>query len=90
MDKIAILIAGWHYPKEFYTQMSKLVVPDGYKFDNFIVSHRDIDLPIVHDEKIEMLNRIDKDDYFGKMDHELYSEKPSREYFKSLGFEIYS
>ena len=37
MNKIAILIAGWHFPKYFYTQMSNLIVPDGYEFDNFIV-----------------------------------------------------
>ena len=88
MNKIAILIAGWHYPKHFYTQMSNLIIPDGYEFDNFIVSHRDIDLSIVHDEKIEILSRINKNDTFCKMDHELYSEKPSRKYFESLGFKI--
>ena len=85
MNKIAILIAGWHFPKYFYTQMSNLIVPDGYEFDNFIVSHRDIDLPIVHDEKIKILSRINKNDTYGKMDYELYSEKPSRKYFESLG-----
>ena len=24
MKKVAILIGGWHYPKEFYTQVSNL------------------------------------------------------------------
>ena len=88
MDKIAILIAGWHYPKKFYEQMADLSVPIGYEFDYFVVTHRDIDLPIVHEEKLEVLKRIDEKTLFGKMDYELYSEKPSKEYFESLGFEI--
>ena len=88
MNKIAILIAGWHYPKKFYEQMADLSVPIGYEFDNFVVTHRDIDLPIVHEEKLEVLKRIDEKTLFGKMDYELYSEKPSKKYFESLGFEI--
>ena len=74
MNKIAILIAGWHYPKKFYEQMANLSVPIGYEFDNFVVTHRDIDLPIVHEEKLEVLKRIDEKTLFGKMDYELYSE----------------
>ena len=60
MKKIAILIGGWHYPKGFYNQLSRLNCPDGFEFETFVVSHRDVDLPIVHQEKLEILSKIDK------------------------------
>lgn len=86
--KIAILIAGWHFPKTLFTQISNLTVPEGYEFDVFVVTHRDIDLPVVHEEKKELLQTIDPNDYFGRLDHELYSEKLTRAYVESLGFKI--
>jgi hypothetical protein len=45
MKKIAILIGGWHYPKGFFNQLSKLNCPDGFEFETFLVSHRDVNLP---------------------------------------------
>ena len=73
MKKIAILIGGWHYPKGFYNQLSRLNCPDGFEFETFVVSHRDVDLPIVHQEKLEILSKIDKNTEDGKMDYELSS-----------------
>ena len=88
MKKIAILIGGWHYPKEFYTQVSKLKYPTGHDVDTFVISHRDIDLPIVHEEKKKILDKINKETDLGKLDHELYEHPLTKEYVKSLGFDL--
>lgn len=88
MKKIAILIGGWHYPKGFYNQLSRLNCPDGFEFETFVVSHRDVDLPIVHQEKLEILSKIDKNTEDGKMDYELYSEKLTKEDLISQGFQV--
>ena len=88
MKKIAILIGGWHYPRGFYNQLSKLNCPEGFEFETFVVSHRDVDLPIVHQEKLEALSKIDKNTEDGKMDYELYSEKLTKEDLISQGFQV--
>jgi len=87
MKKIAILIGGWHYPKKFYTQVSNLNKSD-YDVRTFVISHRDMDLPIVHQEKKDILGRIDKQTDFGKLDHELYENPLTKKYVKSLGFNL--
>ena len=87
MKKVAILIGGWHYPKEFYTQVSNLNKSD-YEVETFVISHRDIDLPIVHEEKKKILNRIDKETDLGRLDHELYENPLTKKYVESLGFNL--
>tara|TARA_R110000851_G_scaffold17832_2_gene56311 strand:- start:1828 stop:2619 length:792 start_codon:yes stop_codon:yes gene_type:complete len=88
MKKIAILIGGWHYPKGFYDQLLKLKCPDGFEFETFIVSHRDVDLPIVHEEKLKALSKVDRNSDNGRMDYELYGEKLTKDYLVSNGIKV--
>jgi len=88
MKKIAILIGGWHYPKGFYDQLENLKCPDGFEFDTFVVSHRDVDLPIVYQEKQDALNKIDKDTVYGDMDYELYGQRLTKDYLLSKNITI--
>jgi len=88
MNKIAILIGGWHYPKEFYTQVSNLRYPKGFEVETFVISHRDVDLPIVYDEKRTILDKINKETDTGKLDHELYKDPLTKEYIESLEFNL--
>lgn len=88
MKKIAILIGGWHYPKGFFNQLSKLNCPDGFEFETFLVSHRDVNLPIVHQEKLDALKKIDKNTDNGRMDYELYSQKLTKEDLLSQNIKV--
>ena len=86
--KIAFIIAGWHYPKLFFDQCAELTCPPGYEIETFVVSHRDIDLPNVYNEKQTLLKSIPKDNDLGAIDHALYKDKLTRKHVESLNFKI--
>ena len=53
--KLAVVLGGWHYPYAYYKQVVDQKIPDGWECDYFVVSHRDPELPIVFEEKQELL-----------------------------------
>lgn len=49
--KIAVVAGGWHFPGHFYREMAEQTV----RADLFVVAHRSPDLPVVREEKLEVL-----------------------------------
>ena len=41
MKKLAVVASGWHFPITFYEQIAKQKIPEGWKVDLFVISHRD-------------------------------------------------
>lgn len=75
--KLAVVASGWHFPVQFYEEMSKQVF-DG-EVDLFCVSHRDP----VDDKNIATLG----DTFREKMDKILYRKIASRQDIESLGWQ---
>lgn len=83
MKNILILLGGWHYPYKFYEQISKLNIPDGYNVKKFVVSHRNPDLNIVYDEKIQFIN----ENAINRLDLELYCQKLTKKNLEEWNIE---
>lgn len=69
--KIAVVAGGWHWPLDLFTKMS-------WRFasaDLFVVAHRNPELPIVREEKLEILQAATGP--LADIDRELYSEFPT-------------
>jgi hypothetical protein len=78
--KIAIVACGWHYPSQFYEQMSRQILPDNYEQDLFVVGHRSPEYS--HNEKIL---RTD-DNLLSVLDRVLYKTPVTKEFLNSLGW----
>lgn len=40
MQRIAVVVSGWHFPLYFYEMVSKQKLPEGWEMDLFVISHR--------------------------------------------------
>jgi hypothetical protein len=83
MKEILILIGGWHFPYKFYEQISKLKIPNDFTVKKFVVSHRDLDLQIVYDEKQKFI----LENEVNRLDKELYCNKLSKHQLNEWGIE---
>lgn len=52
--KLAIVASGWHYPKDFYEQMTYQLVPKGWTYNFFCISHRDPKFSIEEKKDLEL------------------------------------
>jgi hypothetical protein len=79
--KIAVIACGWHYPSQFYDQMSSQILPAGWEKELFVVGHRD---PIhSHNEKILS---TDNENLLSVLDCILYKKKVTKEYLEDIGW----
>jgi len=78
--KIAIVVCGWHYPSQFYDQMSKQILPDNWEQELFVVGHRDPKYS--YNEKIL---RTDNN-LLSVLDRILYKTPVTEEFLDSLGW----
>jgi hypothetical protein len=84
MKKLAIVITGWHFPLHLYKMMATQVLPDTWSVTRFVVTHRDPELPVVWEEKHQVLKGLRY-----RMDLELYRLPASRQQLRNLGYIIY-
>lgn len=83
MKNILILIGGWHFPFEFYKQISELTIPENSITNKYVVSHRNLELPIVYDEKINFI----KNNPVNKLDISLYNKRLTLQNLKEWNIE---
>lgn len=83
MNKIAIIIGGWYFPKHLYDNVIQLLAPTNYSLEFFVMSHRNPDLT---DISKEMLTRAESNNIF---DHKLYSEIASYDHLNNLGYKVH-
>jgi hypothetical protein len=70
MKNILILIGGWHFPYEFYKQISQLNCPENCNIKKFVVSHRNPEIPLVYNEKLNFI----RENVVNELDLKLYSQ----------------
>ena len=61
--KIAVVASGWHYPLDFYTSISRQLMPKGTTMEMFCISHRD---PKYSQEEKQGLTLINEDNILYK------------------------
>ena len=83
MKNILILIGGWHFPYEFYKQISQLNCPDNCNIKKFVVSHRNLELPVVYNEKINFI----RNNKVNELDFKLYSQRLIQQNLKDWNIE---
>lgn len=78
--RLAIVVGGWHWPLQPFLQMS--IQATGA--DLFAIGHRSPDLPIVREEKKEILAKARGP--LAKLDRELYREYATVDHLRELGW----
>ena len=83
MKKLAVIVNGWHYPGLFYEQMMNQKIPEGWKVDYFINSHRDPSFVVD-----EIKPRLDKlgDSLLEVMDKRFYRDIPTVKELQESGW----
>jgi len=79
--KFAVVAGGWHWPAHFYREIAAQTI----QADLFVVAHRNPELPIVREEKREIL--LTATGKLADLDRELYREYPSISELQSLGWQ---
>jgi hypothetical protein len=79
--KLAIVVGGWHWPLHFFINMKI----QAYGADLFVIAHRNPELPLVREEKVEIL--ANAPGFLGKLDRELYFEFPTVGMLRKLGWQ---
>ena len=83
MKRFAVIVSGWHFPKEFYKQIKEQKIPEGWDVDYFCVSHRDPSDAIK--EKRDIISQIG-DGILEDLDRKLYDEVPTVEWLEENGW----
>lgn len=78
--RLAVVAGGWHFPYDFYIKMSVQTVGA----DLFVMAHRNPELPIVREEKIDILRSAPGP--LGDLDRELYGRYPTVQQLRDLGW----
>lgn len=78
LKKLAIVVSGWHFPRNFYASIANQNLPKGWTVDLFVVSHRDPKYA-----KMPKLGEGIRAD----LDRKLYDKIATVEEIEDLGFE---
>jgi len=78
--KIAVVAGGWHWPASFYWRMAE----QASGVDLFVISHRSPELPIVREEKLDVLAHAKGP--LADLDRELYYTFPTLPVLRALGW----
>src|SRR6476619_2997301 len=81
--KLAVVAGGWHWPLHFYRTMSESA--RRVRAELFVVAHRSPELPIVREEKRDILARAGGP--LADLDRELYAAFPDVAGLRALGWE---
>ena len=80
MKKIAVVACGWHYPSQFYENMVKQNVPEGYEIEYYVVMHRDPKHAFTEHNTKQPNSKL------GKLNLQLYAKDISKTDIESLGW----
>src|SRR5688572_16318125 len=78
--RLAIVVGGWHWPLDFFTR----IAAQAGGADLFAVGHRNPELPIVREEKREILEAATGQ--LAALDRILYREFPTVHCLRELGW----
>lgn len=78
--RIAVVAGGWHWPLDFFRKIAEQSIGA----DLFVIAHRSPELPIVREEKREILSAAVGP--LAELDRSLYSEFPTVAGLRSLGW----
>lgn len=78
--RLAVVAGGWHFPLHFYEELLH-ALPGA---DLFVIAHRNPELPIVREEKQDILGSAVGP--LADLDRDLYSHFPSVEVLRFLGW----
>ena len=56
MNKLAIIVGGWHYPYKYYEDMILQKIPKNWEVEFFVISHRDPENRYTIEEKEAVRN----------------------------------
>lgn len=79
--RLAIIVGGWHWPAHPFCR----IAAQATGADLFAVGHRSPDLPIVREEKRELLERLTCE--LAPLDRELYRSYATTERLRELGWQ---
>ena len=83
--KLAVVLGGWHYPYAYYKQIVNQKIPSNWECDYFVVSHRDPELPIVFEEKQNILETRG-DGILQSFDKDMYSQVVTKQDLSDMGY----
>jgi hypothetical protein len=78
--KLAIVAGGWHWPFHFFEAMAR----DAAGADLYVIAHRSPELPIVREEKHDILARAQGP--LARLDQELYASIPTIHELQTIGW----
>ncbi len=78
--KLAVVAGGWHWPLHFFEAIAK----QNRRADLFVIGHRNPELPIVREEKRELLEKVAGP--LGDLDRELYAAFPTIDALRRIGW----
>jgi hypothetical protein len=83
MKKLAVIVAGWHFPLTFYEQMIGQKIPEGWEVDFFVVAHRDPSFAV--EEKKEFLKTLgnSRREHYDRL---LYKKIPTVPELEAMGW----
>jgi len=79
--KLAVVVGGWHWPLHFFLNMRSMA----RGADLFVIAHRNPELRIVRDEKIEIL--VNAHGNLGALDRRLYADYPTVHGLRQSGWQ---
>ena len=85
MKKILVIATGWHFSSHFYENMSKQILPDGWKVDYFCVAHREPEDENVIKEKENVRNSADEN-FLNQLDKEMYKYPITKKQIEDFGW----
>lgn len=78
--KLAVVAGGWHWPLHFFFNLSM----QASGADLFVLAHRSPELPIVREEKTQVLQKAEG--WLGVLDRFMYFDYPTVESLRNLGW----
>lgn len=79
--KLAIVVGGWHWPMDFFAKMAA----QASGADLFVIAHRHPELPIVHEEKREIIAKAQGP--LADLDRKLYRAYATIRTLRLMGWE---
>ena len=87
MKKLAVIVPGWHFGKQFFDAIMSQNSPSGWEIDYFIVAHRMPDDKETVEEKEDIRN-YDGNDALKLIDKDLYSTPVTLDELTEAGWQF--
>ena len=89
MNKLAIIVCGWHYAYKYYEDMASQKIPKNWEVDFFVISHRHPENKNTIEEKQEVRNYSgdSSDNLFLYLDKVNYEMPATKDRIVEIGWE---